>query len=192
MQIILLLLLFAIGSPFKHFSKRRFLKPLYALKKPTDKKPEDRDNFENFEEYSRIQDLEMQRLYFHKIYYQLNNMTQPTNVLQIDLRNMVNILDENMITNVLGHIPKRPETEDEIIEDSFEGFLKDEFAKIPKEKSNLINFREYYIWRKKAGLVLTEEEVLLYYNLVVGDDQLCDLMQFITINHLIDESDFPL
>ena len=108
-----------------------------------------------------------------------------TNVLQIDLRNMVNMMDEHMITNILGHIPKRPE----IIEDSFEGFLKDEFAKIPKEKSYLINFREYYIWRKKAGL---EEEVLLYYNFAVGEGQLCDLMQFITINHLIDESDFPL
>lgn len=192
MQIILLLLLCTMSISFKNFQKRISFRHMYALKKPTDKKPEDRDNFENFEEYSRIQDLEMQRLYFHKIYYQLNNMTQPTNVLQIDLRNMVNILDENMITNVLGHIPKRPETEDEIIEDSFEGFLKDEFAKIPKEKSNLINFREYYIWRKKAGLVLTEEEVLLYYNFAVGEGQLCDLMQFITINHLIDESDFPL
>lgn len=182
MQIILLLLLCTIGSSFKHFSKRRYIKPIYALKKPTDKKPEDRDNFENFEEYSRIQDLEKQNEYFHKIYYQLNNMT---NVLQIDLRNMVNMMDEHMITNILGHIPKRPE----IIEDSFEGFLKDEFAKIPKEKSYLINFREYYIWRKKAGL---EEEVLLYYNFAVGEGQLCDLMQFITINHLIDESDFPL
>lgn len=189
MKFILLLLLSTIGSSFKHFSKRRFIKPIYALKKPNNKEPEDRDNFENFEEYSRIQDLEMQRFYFHKIYYQLNNMT---NVLQIDLRNMVNILDENMITNVLGHIPKRPETEDEIIEDSFEGFLRDEFAKIPKTKSNLIDFHEYYIWRKKAGLVLTEEEVLLYYTLVVGEGELCNLMQFISINHLIDESDFPL
>lgn len=185
MQIILLLLLCTMSISFKNFQKRIPFRHMYALKKPTDKKPEDRDNFENFEEYSRIQDLEMQRLYFYKIYYQLNNMT---NVLQIDLRNMVNILDENMITNVLGHIPKRPE----IIEDNFEGFLKDEFAKIPKEKSNLINFHEYYIWRKKAGLVLTEEEVLLYYNFAVGEGQLCDLIQFITINHLIDESDFPL
>ena len=112
--------------------------------------------------------------------------------MHLDLHNMVNIMDEHMIQNVLGYIPKRPETEDEIIEDSFEGFLRDEFAKIPKTKSNLIDFHEYYIWRKKAGLVLTEEEVLLYYTLVVGEGELCNLMQFITINHLIDESDFPL
>lgn len=181
MKFILLLLLCTIGSSFKHFSKRRYIKPIYALKKPNNKKPEERDNFENFEEYSRIQDLEKQNEYFHKIYYQLNNKTK---VLDLDLHNMVNMMDEDMIQNVLGYIPKRPE----ITEDSFEGFLKDEFAKIPKEKSNLINFHEYYIWRKKAGLVLTEEEVLLYYNFAVGEGQLCDLMQFITINHLIDES----
>lgn len=165
---------------------------LQALREPNNKKFEDMDNFEKFEKFSEQQNSIMQNEYLYRIYNQLNNVTTHVTVLDINFKNIVETMDNNMVENVLKHIPKRPETQEEIIDDSFEGFLKGEFENIPKKHKNFIDFDEYYIWRQTAGLVLTEEEVYFYYSIVVGENQLCNIMQFITINHLIDESDFPI
>ena len=181
-----------LSCPFKPNKIKYNLNKLHALKKPNLKRFEDMDNFEKFDKFSEEQNLEMQNYYLHKIYNQLNNITEPIYILDIDLENMISTMDTNMIQNVLKDIPKRPETKEEIVDDSFEGYLQKEFNTIPKEEEDLINFKEFYIWRQKAGIVLTEDEVIFFYNLVVGEEQLCDVMQFIAINHLIDESDAPL
>ena len=40
---------------------------------------------------------------------------------------------------------------------------------------------------KKAGIILTEEEVEQIYYTIVDEGNLCGLMDFITINKIIDE-----
>lgn len=114
-----------------------------------------------------------------------NNSTKDTFVLPIDLSKIIQEYDNNAIEQLLGDLPKAPETEEEIIEDSFEGFLRNEFYSIATNK--LINFETYYIWRKKAGIVLTEIEVKNIYDSIIRKGELCDLMNFITINNIIDE-----
>jgi len=192
MILFLFIIILGLSSPFKPNKIKYSLEKLNALKKPNLKRFEDMDNFEKFEKFSEERNLEMQNYYLYKIYNQLNNITEPVYILDVDLENMISTMDTNMIQNVLKDIPKRPETKEEIVDDSFEGYLQKEFNAIPKEEEDLINFEEFYEWRQKAGIVLTEDEVLFYYNLVVGEQQLCDVMQFIAINHLIDESDAPL
>ena len=85
-----------------------------------------------------------------------------------------------------GNIPQAPKTEDEIVDDSFEGFLRDQFINIPKHNKNELEFSEFLSWKTEMGLVLTEEEVRAVYDEVCIDG-LCDLMQFILVNQLIDE-----
>lgn len=192
MKIIIFLLLCTRSCSYKNIFSKYSSTYLHALREPNNKKFEDMDNFEKFEKFSEEQNSIMQNEYLYRIYNQLNNVTTHVSVLDINFKNIVETMDNNMVENVLKHIPKRPETQEEIIDDSFEGFLKGEFENIPKKHKNFIDFDEYYIWRQTAGLVLTEEEVYFYYSIVVGENQLCNIMQFITINHLIDESDFPI
>ncbi len=114
-----------------------------------------------------------------------NNSTKDTVILPIDFNQIIEEYDNIAIENLLGYLPKAPETEEEIIEDSFEGFLRNEFYSIAT--NNKINFETYYIWRQKAGIVLTKAEVKYVYDSIVEKGELCDLMQFITINNIIDE-----
>lgn len=193
MRSICLLLIFSFALSFHNtFKKQRPIR-LFALRKPSQKDYDNMDEFERFEKHTDEQDWEKQNEYLWKIHNKINNITEPTKILQLDFANMIDVMDKNMMTNLMGKIPKRPEIEEEIVDDSFEGYLKNEFQKISKTKLNLINFDSYFEWRQKAGIVLTEEEVYYFYSLIVGDEgQLCDIMQFIAINHLIDESDAPL
>ena len=193
MRLICLLLILQTALSFHSIFKIQRPTHLFALRKPSQKDYDNMDEFERFEKHTDQQDWEKQNEYIWKIYNKINNITEPIKILQLDFANMIDVMDKNMITNLMSKIPKRPETEEEIVDDSFEGYLKSEFQKIPKTKLNLINFDSYFEWRQKAGIVLTEEEVYYFYSLFVGDEgQLCDLMQFIAINHLIDESDAPL
>ena len=193
MRSICLLLIFSFALSFHNTFKKQRPTRLFALRKPSQKDYDNMDEFERFEKHTDEQDWEKQNEYILKIYNKINNITEPIKILQLDFANMIDVMDKNMLTNLMGKIPKRPETEEEIVDDSFEGYLKSEFQKIPKTKLNLINFDSYFEWRQKAGIVLTEEEVYYFYSLIVGDKgELCDLMQFIAINHLIDESDAPL
>ena len=193
MRSICLLLILQLSLSFHNTFKIKRPTYLFALRKPSQKDYDNMDEFERFEKHTDEQDWEKQNEYLWKIYYKINNITEPTKILQLDFANMIDVMDKNIMTNLIGKIPKRPETEEEIVDDSFEGYLKGEFQKIPKTKLNLINFDSYFEWRQKAGIVLTKEEVYYFYSLIVGDEgQLCDIMQFIAINHLIDESDAPL
>ena len=85
-------------------------------------------------------------------------------------------------------MPLSPQNEDEIEDDSFEGYLRGHFNKI-KDHNNKINFYEFYNWRKyKIGTVLTKDELLEIYNTLLIDKP-CDLMNFILLNKIIDEND---
>lgn len=114
------------------------------------------------------------------------NKTKDIFVLPIDFGSMIEDFDSMAIENLIHKLPKAPETEDEIIDDSFEGFLRREFLLLAPS-SKKINFQTFYFWRKKAGIILTEEELEQIYYTIVEKDNLCGLMDFITINKIIDE-----
>ena len=118
--------------------------------------------------------------------YSNENKTKDIFVLPIDFGSMIEDFDSMAIENLIHKLPKAPETEDEIIDDSFEGFLKREFLLLAPS-SKKINFQTFYFWRKKAGIILTKEEVEQIYYTIVDKGNLCGLMDFITINKIIDE-----
>ena len=94
---------------------------------------------------------------------------------------------EQIFKNLNMTIPKPIEDESQIIDDSFEGYLKMHFEKI-KNENNFINFETFYTWRKTIGTLLTEQEVRFIYDLIVDNDK-CDIINFINVNNEIDEND---
>jgi hypothetical protein len=101
---------------------------------------------------------------------------------------MIEKMDKFKIQSLNGTIPRSPCTEDEIVEDSFEGYLRNHFN-IIKNEENKINFDEFLSWRKQIGTLLTTEEIFIIYNEVIEEETLCDLMNFILVNRVIDEVD---
>ena len=94
-------------------------------------------------------------------------------------------------------IPRAPETEEEIEDESFEGFLKMQFTNIAdldngatknSDGKSVISFARYFEWKSKMGLVLKEAEVMDVFNILTGDRGECTLMEFIAITKAIDES----
>lgn len=114
------------------------------------------------------------------------NNTKDVYILPIDFESIIEDFDSSAIENMIGKLPRAPLTENEIIDDSFEGFLKREFLQIAST-SKQINFETFYFWRQKAGIILTKEEVQEIYYSIIHNDKLCGLMDFITINKIIDE-----
>lgn len=125
--------------------------------------------------------------------YRLTNLKCSNNnkdikIIDIDFGKLIESFDQEMINNLNGTMPLSPQNEDEIEDDSFEGYLRGHFNKI-KDHNNKINFYEFYNWRKyKIGTVLTKDELLEIYNTLVIDKS-CDLMNFILLNKIIDEND---
>ena len=162
---------------------------LFALRKP--KKFEEMDDFDKFEKYSREGNDALRELYLRQIHAQLKNETEEY-IPVLDMTNMVEAMGIDIMPYLEGEIPHRPRTEAEIEEETFEGYLRNEFRNIPKKISSLVHFEEFYEWRKTAGVVLSKDEVRDYFEMIVGEHPHCDLMQFISINYLIDESDASL
>ena len=175
--------------PFRKISYLTSSTKLFALRKP--KKFEEMDDFDKFEKYSREGNDAMADLYLQQIHAQLQNKTDDY-IPVLDMTTMVEAMGIDIMPYLESGIPRRPKTEEEIKEETFEGFLRDEFKEIPKKISSLVHFEEFYEWRKKAGIVLSKDEVRDYFETVVGEHPHCDLMQFIHINYLIDESDASL
>ena len=119
-----------------------------------------------------------------------NDSNENTNKVPInlDVREIIAEMDRLKIAS-LDKIPQPPQSEDEIEEDSFEGYLREQFESIDKIDSDYVNFEEFYAWRKKIGTVLTKDEAYEFYTLMAGENEECDLMNFICINRLIDEND---
>lgn len=92
---------------------------------------------------------------------------------------------QNYIQNTL---PMFPQNEDDIEEDSFEGYLKSNFNVI-SDIFNEVDLETFYVWRKQIGTVLTKDEISEIFYTITGDEQTCKLIDFIKINIIIDEND---
>lgn len=91
-------------------------------------------------------------------------------------------------TNVKFQVIK----EENIIEDSFEGFLRRHYFLITPPKNNEIeklDFPKFLLWRKQIGTLHYESEIETIYNETVKDHDNCSLLEFIAINKKIDEND---
>ena len=119
------------------------------------------------------------------------NILYCNNNLPLDLQYIFqNIFD---FDNQLNDFPTIPNNENEIIDDSFDGYLKNEFYFILNNNLNYdykyISFNDFYIWRKKKiGTLWTYNELKEIFESIT-DDNSCDLMNFILINKIIDEND---
>ena len=58
-----------------------------------------------------------------------------------------------------------------------------------KNNDNKIDFEEFLSWRKQIGTLLTRDELQIIYNEVMEKEKMCDLMNFILVNNVIDEVD---
>ena len=126
---------------------------------------------------------------FHILKHSNNdNNNKEIKILDIDFESLINFYEKQMINSFNGNIPSAPQSEDEIEEDSFEGYLRTHFNTI-KNNNNKIDFNIFFIWRKKIGTVLTIHELFEIYNTIVEKDEDCDLMKFILLNKIIDEND---
>lgn len=114
-------------------------------------------------------------------------------VIDLEFNEFTKLMDTTNITFLSG-LPKFPETEEEIEEDSFEGFLQKEFygllqyENVECNENKLLRFKTFYKWRKNAGIILTKEEIFDIYDTITNNNEYCNLMQFITINRIIDEN----
>ena len=52
---------------------------------------------------------------------------------------------------------------------------------------NIIYFEAFYEWKKKKGIVFEKHEIREMFAHVIGTKYICNLMEFIKLNHFIDE-----
>ena len=109
-------------------------------------------------------------------------------IINFNFTDLVEKYDDYAIQHLNNTITLSPNRPEDIIEDSFEGYLKNHFNDISKDHT-FIDFNTFYKWRKnKIGTLLYDNEIQDIYNSVVKNDE-CDIMNFIKINNLIDETD---
>ena len=109
-------------------------------------------------------------------------------ILNIDFEKLINQFDKLELEKIGRTIPQPPQTEYDIEKDSFEGYLLSHFNVI-KNTSNQIDFERFLSWRKQIGTLLTTEEIYNIYNHVNKGERFCGIMNFITVNKIIDEVD---
>ena len=109
-------------------------------------------------------------------------------IIDFNFTDLVEKYDDYAIQHLNNTITLSPNRPEDIIEDSFEGYLKNHFNDISKNHT-FIDFNTFYKWRKnKIGTLLYDNEIQDIYNSIVKNDK-CDIMNFIKINNLIDETD---
>ena len=109
-------------------------------------------------------------------------------IINIDFNKLIDEYDKLELEKIDNIVPQPPKSVDEIEEDSFEGYLLTHFNVI-KNSENLISFERFLSWRKQVGTLLTTDEVFNIYNEINNKKDLCDIMNFILINKVIDEVD---
>lgn len=122
-----------------------------------------------------------------------SNDEEPENkevkILNIDFANMIDEFDQEVLAKIHNDkIPISPQKEEDIIEDSFEGYLRRHF-RIIENKNKLLPFERFYLWRIQIGTVLTYNELKKIFNSISEIEDECNLINFILINKIIDEND---
>ena len=103
-------------------------------------------------------------------------------------------MDSSFLSQMDG-IPRPPQTEEEIKEDSFEGYLKGEFYRIPfpylanQNNERMIHLDSFHEWKTKKELLLTFDETKDIFNQISKMYNYCTLLEFIRINMIIDQVD---
>ncbi len=123
-------------------------------------------------------------------YARIFNHNNPENNDNLHIFTGESYLNESVIEDLSNIIDKFPNNEDDIIEDSFEGYLKREFYNISQINENnvrVIDFITFLTWRKKIGTLFYDHEIKEFYYSITEDK--CDLFDFIKLNHIIDEND---
>ena len=115
------------------------------------------------------------------------NKEKEIKILNIDFAKMIDEFDQEILAK-MHNIPISPQNEEDIIEDSFEGYLRRHFRVI-SNNNGLLPFERFYLWRKQIGTVLTYDELKGIFFSVCEIEGECDLMNFILINKIIDEND---
>ena len=177
---------------------------LYALQQPPNKSFDQMDVFDKMDafifekEFKKVDKMLIKIFEHNNPGFTLVNGTRvektsisdykkSPDILKVNWQKVIEQEDDKTIFNRLkGIVPRAPETKEEIEEDSFEGYLLSEFEKIV-DSSDEINFEQFYQWKIKMGLVLTKLEVMEVYVAVLGGMKPCSIMDFITINKIIDE-----
>lgn len=90
------------------------------------------------------------------------------------------------LSKLLDTIEIYPEKEEDIKDNTFEGYLRNEFISISNGKKK-IHFEDYLSWRKEKGTFLYDYEIYCVFNDVVSIEDECSLMEFIEITRIIDE-----
>lgn len=80
MRFILVLLAIHSALPFYNYFKMQRKTYLTALREPLQQKYDDMDVFERFEKHSEEHDWVKQNEYLWKIYYKINNITEPNSL----------------------------------------------------------------------------------------------------------------
>ena len=98
-------------------------------------------------------------------------------------------IDEHLnmeLSKLLDTLEIYPEREEDIRDNTFEGYLRYEFISLSNGK-NTIHFEDYLSWRKEKGTFLYDYEIYCIFNDVVSVQDECSLMEFIEITRIIDE-----
>tara|TARA_Y100000816_G_scaffold274171_2_gene241187 strand:- start:1147 stop:1878 length:732 start_codon:yes stop_codon:yes gene_type:complete len=106
-------------------------------------------------------------------------------ILNVDWVSLVEDMDSQFYQELNISVPRAPRKEEEIEEDSFEGYLRGEFRQISFDDK--VNFETFYYWKCSKGLILTRDETYGVYQHCSDNNDLCGLMEFITLNNIIDE-----
>ena len=176
---------------------------LYALKQPSNKSFDQMDLFDKIDAFAFEKEFKKLDKMLIKVFEEKNPgftlvngtkiektsipVSNEPKILRVNWQEVIEQEDAKTVFNRLkGIVPRAPEKKEEIKKDSFEGFLLDEFEKIVGS-SQEINFEQFYQWKTKMGLVLTKLEVMEVYVTVLGGMKPCSIMDFITINKIIDE-----
>ena len=90
------------------------------------------------------------------------------------------------LSKLLDTIEIYPEKEEDIKDNTFEAYLRNEFISLSNGKAT-IHFEDYLSWRKEKGTFLYDYEIYCIFNDVVSVEDECSLMEFIEITRIIDE-----
>jgi len=96
------------------------------------------------------------------------------------------LIDHDVLKHLNYDVPGIINSEDDIQEDSFEGYLRTHYRKL-NVTNGTIDFETFYDWRVTVGTLLEKDEVSEIFDSVV--DKKCNLLNFILINKIIDEQD---